>query len=111
MTTTTIATPQKLRSGEWGARVQGEVSEGDTVTIRTRSGKEWQARVTRVVWSGEGVSICATASLDRPAAPRYAAGGSARDCDGRCRCHREPGAGRPGTTLYDGCDRCGCEAF
>lgn len=30
------------------------------------------------------------------------------DC--RCACHREPNAGAPGTTLYDGCDRCGCEA-
>lgn len=28
----------------------------------------------------------------------------------RCSCHREPNAGAPGTTLYDGCDRCGCEA-
>lgn len=27
----------------------------------------------------------------------------------RCACHREPNAGAPGTTLYDGCDRCGCE--
>ncbi len=27
-----------------------------------------------------------------------------------CRCHREPNAGQPGSTLYDGCDRCGCEA-
>lgn len=27
-----------------------------------------------------------------------------------CACHREANAGAPGTTLYDGCDRCGCEA-
>ena len=66
MTTTTIATPQKLRSGEWGARVQGTARTGDTITIRTRSGKEWQTRVTRLVWSGEGVSIVATQSVDRP---------------------------------------------
>lgn len=25
-----------------------------------------EAKVTRVVWSGDGVSICATESLDRP---------------------------------------------
>jgi len=30
------------------------------------------------------------------------------DCS--CRCHDEPNAGAPGSTLYDGCDRCGCEA-
>lgn len=27
-----------------------------------------------------------------------------------CSCHREANAGAPGTTLYDGCERCGCEA-
>ena len=27
-----------------------------------------------------------------------------------CRCHAEAGAGRPGTILFDGCDRCGCES-
>jgi len=30
------------------------------------------------------------------------------DC--RCRCHNETNAGQPGSTLYDGCDRCGCES-
>jgi hypothetical protein len=29
---------------------------------------------------------------------------------GTCRCHAEAGAGQPGTILYDGCDRCGCES-
>lgn len=59
------ATPVKLRSGAWGARVKDAVSEGDVVTITTRSGKSWDARVTRVVWRGDDVAICATASLDR----------------------------------------------
>lgn len=27
----------------------------------------------------------------------------------RCFCHREANAGKPGSILYDGCDRCGCE--
>ena len=65
-TTTTQASPAKLRDGSWGARVRSEqVSPGDVVTITTAGGKTWQARVERVVWSGEGVSICATSSLDR----------------------------------------------
>ena len=66
------ASPTKLRTGDWGARVKGApVSEGDVITIVARSGKSWDARVTRVVWSGDGVTICATASLDRrpPAGP------------------------------------------
>lgn len=65
MTSTITASPTKLRSGAWGARVNGSVRRGDTITIRTRSGKTWKAKITRVVWSGSGVSICATESLDR----------------------------------------------
>jgi len=30
------------------------------------------------------------------------------DC--RCRCHHEYKAGAPGSILYDGCERCGCES-
>lgn len=61
------ASPAKLRDGSWGARVQSEqVSTGDLLTITTKAGKTWNARVTRVVWAGEGVSICATESMERP---------------------------------------------
>lgn len=59
------ATPAKLHNGNWGAKVQGKVVKGDIVTITTRSGKSWDAIVQRVVWSGEGVCICATESMDR----------------------------------------------
>jgi hypothetical protein len=57
----TLATPAKLRNGSWGARVHGAVREGDTIEIRTKAGKSWQARVRRVVWSGQGVSLVSTA--------------------------------------------------
>jgi len=66
-TTTTTATPAKLRDGTWGARVMGTVAAGDSVTITTQAGKSWGARIERVIWSGEGVSICATSSLGRGA--------------------------------------------
>jgi len=59
---TATATPTKLRSGDWGARVQGRVATGDSITITTRSGKSWTATVSRVLWSGDGVAICATES-------------------------------------------------
>lgn len=79
------ATPTKLRSGAWGARTREPVSQGDTVTITTRAGKSWQARVTRVVWSGSGVSVCATESLDRPArrngGGRSRSGGVCAECE------------------------------
>lgn len=67
------ATPAKLRSGEWGARVRGSVERGDTVTITTRAGKSWEARVDRVLWSGNGVSLVATSSAS--SAPRRSSGG------------------------------------
>ena len=54
------ATPTKLRSGEWGARADGDVKKGDNITITTKSGKSWTATVEKVVWTGNGISIVAT---------------------------------------------------
>lgn len=58
----TTATPTKLRNGEWGARVQGAVREGDEIQVTTKAGKTWTARVANVVWTGDGVAIVATES-------------------------------------------------
>lgn len=50
----------KLKSGEWGIRVQGEtVSEGATVVVKKKDGTTKQETVAKVVWSGGGVSLCA----------------------------------------------------
>jgi len=66
--TQTPASPTKLRTGAWGAKVQSaDIKAGDMVTITTRAGKSWDAKVTKVVWAGNGVSICTTESTDRPA--------------------------------------------
>lgn len=65
------ATPTKLRSGEWGARVQGRVEAGEEITIRTKGGKSWTAIVAKVIWSGKDkyrggmCSIVATESQGR----------------------------------------------
>jgi len=102
MNATKAATPAKLKSGAWGARVEGAVNRGDTVTITTRAGKSWDARVTQVVWTGNGVSIVATEGIDRPAASGRAsyAGRSARRY---CYCQRPLDEG-------DGeCMQCGYE--
>lgn len=58
----TTATPTKLRNGDWGAKVQGSVQQGDEIRIQTKAGKEWTATVSRVLWSGDNVSIVATAN-------------------------------------------------
>lgn len=77
---TPTATPAKLRNGNWGARVKGAVSEGEEVTITIRSGKSWTARVTRVLWTGNGVSLCAVSSGGNShSRPRRAA-------NGECQC-------------------------
>ncbi len=58
--TNTQATSTKLKTGAWGATVQGSVTQGETITITARSGKSWTARVASVVWRGNGVTIVAT---------------------------------------------------
>jgi len=57
------ATPKKLRDGSWGALVQStSVRPGDSITITSRAGQSWAARVARVLWRGDGVAIVATSS-------------------------------------------------
>ena len=60
------ATPTKLRNGSWGATTSASAAKGDVVRIRTKAGKEWDALIVSVVWTGDGKSIVATESLDRP---------------------------------------------
>ena len=72
------ATPAKLRSGEWGARVsETDVKVGDIVTITTRAGKTWDAQVADIVWSNDEVTLVATEKVgttysDRVARAAYA---------------------------------------
>lgn len=45
--------PAKLKSGDWGAHVNGQaVKPGAVVHIETKGGKEWDDVVDRVVWRG-----------------------------------------------------------
>lgn len=79
--TTAAASPTKLRDGTWGARVKStSVQPGDAVTVTTQSGKSWTARVSRVLWSGEGVSIVSTESESRGGSARPARRESVERC-------------------------------
>ena len=49
----------KLKSGDWGIRVQGNVKAGQTITVRKKDGTTKQETVVKVVWSGNGISLCA----------------------------------------------------
>ena len=57
------ASPKKLKNGDWGALVKSaDVQESDILRIETKSGKAWEARVTKVFWRGEDKAIVATKS-------------------------------------------------
>lgn len=55
------ATFAKLRDGSWGLRVKGQVSSGQSVTVTKKSGGSEVKTVGRVLWSGDGVSLCTIA--------------------------------------------------
>ena len=57
-----MTTYTKLRSGEWGMRVQGnKPTSGDTLTVSKKDGTTKVETVAQVVWSGQGVHVCAIA--------------------------------------------------
>lgn len=60
-----MATYTKLRSGEWGIRMEGAAKPGMTVAVKTKAGKVKSETIAKVVWSGNGISICAISQ--RPA--------------------------------------------
>lgn len=53
-----MATFSKLKSGEWGIKVEGSVSAGQSLTVTKKSGQAQTVTVKAVVWSGNGVSLC-----------------------------------------------------
>lgn len=75
----TTATPAKLQSGAWGARVTGNANPGDVLTIIAASGKSWEAVVERVVWTNGEVSLCATSSQKRHSGRCKGCGRSIKD--------------------------------
>lgn len=58
------ARPTRLRGGKWGAIVDGLVSVGDIVEVRTRSGETFRAEVTRVHHADERYSVVSTKRLE-----------------------------------------------
>lgn len=56
----------KLNDGSWGIRVQGPVKVGDRVSVEKRDGTTSLQTVTRVIWTGNGVSLCEIASAAKP---------------------------------------------
>jgi hypothetical protein len=92
------ATPSKLRDGSWGARVAGAVKPGDTIQISAKSGKTWDAVVSRVVWTDGNVTLVATQS-DRQGG-RARRGSVRRDRYGREDCRKYGWDGVVGSSSY-----------
>lgn len=82
------ATPAKLRNGTWGARIEAPtgaklvMQPGDGITITTKAGKSWDARVERVIWTNGQVTLVSTASsAPRRSARRGYHNGSSYTCN------------------------------
>ena len=54
--------PERLASGEWGARVDGSPAVGEQVQITTRAGKTWTAQVVEVLETAEATSLVRTST-------------------------------------------------
>lgn len=54
--------PERLASGEWGARVDGSPVVGEVVQITTRAGRTWTAQVVEVLEVAEATSLVRTST-------------------------------------------------
>jgi hypothetical protein len=100
MTTTTTeiaASPAKLNTGAWGAKVQGRVEVGQALRITTRAGKSWTATVERVVWTDGKVSLVSTRSADRKPTSKASSSGCRHCCRTATRTAQ----------IWEDCDYCG----
>lgn len=59
----------KLRNGSWGVRVEGPAKAGDTVTVTKKSGETATEKISKVVWTGKGISLCSIEART-PKSPR-----------------------------------------
>ena len=64
-------TPAKVKGGVWGARFQGDTRtlpedlDGLTISVRTSSGKSWDAAITQVVERSPERTLVRTQKLDQ----------------------------------------------
>lgn len=92
MNSATVAKYTRLKSGEWGVRIPCEASKGEraTVAVMSKAGNLKYETVV-VIWSGNGVSLCAIEQQQRT---RHSA---SRELDS---CRRRGWDGRVGSSSY-----------
>lgn len=62
----TTATYTKLKTGNWGIRVNSEsVRDGQTVNVTKKSGESKIETISKVLWRGNGVALCAIGETSR----------------------------------------------
>lgn len=53
-----LASYTKLRDGSWGIRVQGSAKAGQVVVVRKKDNTSKDETIERVLWTGDGISLC-----------------------------------------------------
>lgn len=94
------ATYTKLRSGAWGIRIESDTKpvEGTDIEVTKKDGTVKTEPLVKIVWSGDGLYICAIAAQEAPAPT---ADGPLVECGD---CGQMVPAGRPS------CEACGAYA-
>jgi hypothetical protein len=60
------ATYTKLKSGDWGVRIEGSApAVGSTVVVGKKDGTTKTETIAKVVWSGNGIALCAVVATPR----------------------------------------------
>ena len=97
-TNATKASYTKLRDGSWGIRVPESLraTAGDVVTVTKASGEIKDEIVARVLWTGQGISLC---SIQQSAA--RASGSSRRSSGNRGYCDECGERAEPGTRCWE----------
>ena len=79
------ATYTKLRDGSWGVRVTGAaVKAGDRVTVTKKSGESKVEVIDRVLWTGNGVSLCSVRGSGAPARSGHSPRAGRRNYEDEC---------------------------
>jgi hypothetical protein len=71
-----MTTFTKLRTGSWGIKSTTPVAKGDRVEVQKKSGERQTVTVERIVWSGNGVWLCAIRAEPKSGGRRGSHGGS-----------------------------------
>ena len=79
-----MATYTKLKDGSWGVRVEGTAKSGQSVTVTKKSGETKSETIGRVLWSGNGISLCSVGQSSGNGSHSTHRPGRCANCGGAC---------------------------